>query len=356
MAPPGFARCEQENSTGDATVPCYVVQEESGARINARMDVWHMTAMQVFSTDSTGIRLVRTARQARRTDAAPVIAFAVQTRSQGHQDHLDHQRLVAPGQLMLMDLSAPYDYAWSGHGASRCVQIPLDQLTLPIDVVRGALVNLPSSPLYPMLTDHIARLTGDIEDLLGDPASAGLEEITLGLARALIASAARQDRRARAVLAETRVTRIRAYARRHLSEPDLTPARIAAAHHISERYLYKLCAQAGFSLTQWIISRRLEGRGRNWRTRRAAVAVSPSSRDGGASRTPPTSATASRPPTVSPPRDWRRMAPRGGPAGSTAGGEPPHRTALTARRRTAGAAGQGAVHPTVHRAPRCPRS
>ncbi|MFB9465478.1 helix-turn-helix domain-containing protein [Streptomyces cinereospinus] len=259
MAPPGFARCEQENSTGDATVPCYVVQEESGARINARMDVWHMTAMQVFSTDSTGIRLVRTARQARRTDAAPVIAFAVQTRSQGHQDHLDHQRLVAPGQLMLMDLSAPYDYAWSGHGASRCVQIPLDQLTLPIDVVRGALVNLPSSPLYPMLTDHIARLTGDIEDLLGDPASAGLEEITLGLARALIASAARQDRRARAVLAETRVTRIRAYARRHLSEPDLTPARIAAAHHISERYLYKLCAQAGFSLTQWIISRRLEG-------------------------------------------------------------------------------------------------
>ncbi|MFF9147481.1 helix-turn-helix domain-containing protein [Streptomyces sp. NPDC014861] len=242
-----------------ASVPCFLIQEESGAGIRARMNIWPMEAMQVFSTESTGIRLVRTAKQARADDAAPLIAFAVQTGSQGRQSHLGHQRLVPQGHLLMMDHSAPYDYAWSGDGASRCIQVSLDQLTLPVDVVRSALPHLAASPLYPMVTDHIAHLTGNIEDLLGDPASAGIEEITLGLTRALIASAARQDRHTRAALAETRLTQIRAYVRRHLTEPDLRPARIAAAHHISERALYKLCAQAGFHLTRWIIEQRLEG-------------------------------------------------------------------------------------------------
>ncbi|MCX5414284.1 AraC family transcriptional regulator [Streptomyces sp. NBC_00059] len=161
----------------------------------------------------------------------------------------------------MMDHSAPYDYAWSGAGASRCIQVPLDQLTLPVDVVRRALPHLTASPLYPMVTDHIAHLTGTIDDLLDDPASAGLEEITIGLTRALVASAVRQDHHTRTVLAETRLAQIRAYVRRHLTEPDLRPARIAAAaaHHISERHLYKLCAQAGFSLNRWIIEQRLEG-------------------------------------------------------------------------------------------------
>jgi len=43
------------------------------------------------------------------------------------------------------------------------------------------------------------------------------------------------------------------------ADPDLQPSTIAAAHHISLRYLYKLCAQADFSLEQWIIGERLQG-------------------------------------------------------------------------------------------------
>lgn len=242
-----------------ASVPCFLSQEQSGVGIRARMDVWPMRTMQVFSTESTGIRLVRTARQARQDDAAPLIAFAVQTASQGRQSHLGHQRLVPQGHLLMMDHSAPYDYAWSGDGSSRCIQVPLDQLTLPVDVVRRALPHLTASPLYPMVTDHIAHLTGSIDDLLDDPASVGIEEITIGLTRALVASAVRQDDRTRTVLAETRLTRIRAYVQRHLTDPGLRPARIAAAHHISERHLYNLCSQAGFSLTRWIIEQRLEG-------------------------------------------------------------------------------------------------
>ncbi|WP_372346511.1 hypothetical protein [Streptomyces sp. KL116D] len=35
-----------------------------------------------------------------------------------------------------------------------------------------------------MVTDHIAHLTSSIDDLLDDPASSGIEEITIALARA----------------------------------------------------------------------------------------------------------------------------------------------------------------------------
>ena len=46
------------------------------------------------------------------------------------------------------------------------------------------------------------------------------------------------------------MTRIRAYVRVHLRDPDLGPDQIAAAHRISRRYLFRLCHEAGLSLEQ----------------------------------------------------------------------------------------------------------
>jgi AraC-like DNA-binding protein len=63
----------------------------------------------------------------------------------------------------------------------------------------------------------------------------------------------------RQVRHETQLTRILAYARRHLTEPDLGAHRIAAAYNISRRQLYILFRDVGISLEQWIIAQRLEG-------------------------------------------------------------------------------------------------
>ncbi|WP_328876245.1 helix-turn-helix transcriptional regulator [Streptomyces sp. NBC_00287] len=46
--------------------------------------------------------------------------------------------------------------------------------------------------------------------------------------------------------------------RAHLAEHDLTAARIARAHHISVRYLYKMLAQSGITLGDWLRANRLE--------------------------------------------------------------------------------------------------
>jgi len=240
-----------------ASAPCHVLHEDPDGDVHARMEVWDLGNATIFTQRSSGIRLLRTAKQARQ-GAMPVIALSVQRRADGRIEQRNRQRVVAPGELMVVDLSDPYDFSWSGDGAAGCLQIPYDQLGLPLDVVRRAAFEVSASPLNPMVTSHIAELAAAPAAITADPASAAVAAAGIDLARALLVSAARSGRYGREVFAETLLTRVRAFVRLHLTDPGLTPARIAAAHGISRRQLYKLCAEADFSLEQWIITERLQ--------------------------------------------------------------------------------------------------
>jgi len=240
-----------------ASAPCHVLHEHPDGDIHARMEVWDFGDATIFTHRSTGIRLLRTAKLARQ-DGMPVIALSVQQRADGRMERHGRQQVVAPGELLVVDLSAPYDFSWAGDGAAGCLQIPYDHLGLPLDVVRRATPEVAASPLYRMVTEHIAQLARNPSAITGDAASAGVAAASIDLARALLVSAARSGRHGRQVFAETLLTRIRAYTRLHLADPGLTPARIGAVHGVSVRQLYKLCAEAGLSLEQWIINERLQ--------------------------------------------------------------------------------------------------
>jgi AraC-like DNA-binding protein len=239
-----------------ASAPCHVIHEVPDGDVHARMGLWDLGGANIFTTRASGIRLLRTAKQARQ-DAMPVVALSVQQQADGRHEQLARQELVAPGELMAVDLSAPYDFSWSGDGAAGCIQIPIDQLGLPVDVIRRAVGNVRRSPLYRLVAQHVAHVTADADRLGVDRAAPALGAASVELARALLISAAHMD--SREVLAETLLTRVRAHVRQHLTDPDLRPATIAAAHNVSLRHLYKVCAQAGFSLEQWIIGERLRG-------------------------------------------------------------------------------------------------
>ncbi|WP_328467818.1 helix-turn-helix domain-containing protein [Actinoplanes sp. NBC_00393] len=241
-----------------ASAPCHVIHENPDGPVYARMEVWDLGDANIFTQRSSGIRLVRTAKLARQ-DAMPVIALSVQQRSSGRLTQGDRQELTPPGELLGVDLSGAYDYSWAGDGAAGCVQIPLDRLGLPVDVLRPALGSLRSSPLYRMVTAHIAQLAGDPARITTDPTVATIAAASIDLCRALLASAGRAERHARQAFADTLLTRIRLYVRQHLTDPGLTPAQIAAAHNISLRHLYQICARADLSLEQWIIAERLQG-------------------------------------------------------------------------------------------------
>ncbi|MEV6494699.1 hypothetical protein AB0M20_39670, partial [Actinoplanes sp. NPDC051633] len=173
-----------------ASAPCHVLHEDPTGDVYARMEVWDLGDANIFTHRSSGIRLLRTAKLARQ-DAMPVIALSVQQRADGRIEQRDRQRVVVPGELLVVDLSAPYDYSWSGDGAAGCLQIPFDQLGLPIDLIRRAAADVAVSPLYRLVTEHIAQLARDPAGISADPSSTAVAAAGVDLARALLASAAR---------------------------------------------------------------------------------------------------------------------------------------------------------------------
>ncbi|MGY1636302.1 helix-turn-helix domain-containing protein [Geodermatophilus sp. SYSU D00742] len=242
---------------GQASVPCSIEHLGPPAQVRTRMHLWRYGRADLFSTDSSGFRLVRTPRHVRQEDP-PVVALAVQWGGVGRFTQFGADQAVGTGELMLNDLRAPYAFSWSGTGGSRAFQVPSDQLGLSPDVVRAAAPRLRASPLHDLVRDHLVRMAGDADRLAGDPAAGILGTATTELVRALLVSAAAPDRLVAGVRAETMATRVLAYARQHLTDPELTPGRIAAAHNVSVRQLYKVCAEAGVSLEQWVIEQRLE--------------------------------------------------------------------------------------------------
>ena len=242
----------------DASVPSHVIPDNRDGIVQARMDVWAFGAVSIFRAETTGVQLVRTAKQASSCPSSN-LAIAVQELGDGMHDQGGHQRIVPPGHLLITDLNAAYDFRWDGRGASQCLHVALDDLGLPHDVIAEASTRLHTSPLYELMVNHITGLTRRADELSADPSAAGVGVASIELARALLASAAHDTRYRRDALATTLLTQIRGYICQHLADPDLTPDIIAAAHHISIRHLYKLCANADFSLYEWMTSRRLQG-------------------------------------------------------------------------------------------------
>jgi AraC-like DNA-binding protein len=242
---------------GQASAPCRIEHLGPARELRTRMHLWHYGDANLFSTDSSGFRLVRTERHVR-MESPPVVALAVQSSGVGEFSQFGTDRLVRAGELMVSDLAEPYAFSWSDSGGSRAFQVSAEQLALPADVVRAAAPRLRASPLHDLVRDHLVRLAGDADRIAADPGAAGVGTATTELVRALLVSAAAPDRPVPPVRAEAVVTRVLAHARRHLTDAELTPERIAAAHNVSVRQLYKAFAETGMSLEQTVIAERLE--------------------------------------------------------------------------------------------------
>ncbi|MGY1946721.1 helix-turn-helix domain-containing protein [Nocardia asiatica] len=241
----------------EASVPSHVVLDGPDEQVHATFDVWQFGDASVFRARTSGIQLIRTLEQVR-SSPAPVLAIAVQQAGDGHYEQGGVHRVVRPGELHVMDLNAPYDFSWHGDGASTCLHVPLDQLGLPADLISQAATRVQDSPHYRLVAGHIAQLTADADALSADPAAALSGCASIELIRGLLLSAGSDDGNSSVVPADILLSRIRAYVRRNLADPDLGAEQIAKAHNMSVRQLYKVCANAEYSLEQWIISQRLE--------------------------------------------------------------------------------------------------
>lgn len=231
--------------------------EDRGA-IWARIHAYDLGRAKVLTIDGSGTTLRRTPRMARAMNDCP-IALALPLRTSNRLVWAREDRVFDRTDLMLVDLSAPYLYSWSGDGASYAFHVDYDDLDVPMDVIRNAMPKLSASPLYALVRDHIARVMTSAAEIAASGQAADVGAASAELMRALIVSAAGDARRTREVMRASLGERVRAYVRHHLRDPDLSPAKIAAANAISIRELYRLYEDRGHSLERSVIEQRLDG-------------------------------------------------------------------------------------------------
>jgi AraC-like DNA-binding protein len=243
-----------------AGTPIRVTNRGPAQKVGTRVHHWKFGTNDFFIAQGEGLRLTRTPAQVRAAAPEAIrVGFQISGTYTLSVDDYDEAR--GAGQVNFVDQTRPCEFTQYGAAANTAsFQLSYDQLGFPVDVVRKAGRILPSSPVYTLVQGYLAGLCRSADALAEDASAGAIGDATLELVRAMIASTGQHDdSRTNSVMNETLHTRIEAFIHNHLTDPGLSPERIAQEHYISVRQLYKLWAHHELSVSEWIMSERLEG-------------------------------------------------------------------------------------------------
>ena len=161
------------------------IELDTAEGVRGQMALWSFGRARVFTAASTGISMSRDARAAR-VASTEAVAVAVHGGGTGRHVTAAGQRMVRTGDLMVVDITRPFEFSWSGQGSSTSIQVPITDLDLPPDAVQRAADRLATSPLYGMVSRHLVELTRHADSLSAGPMAAALGESTAHLVRALL--------------------------------------------------------------------------------------------------------------------------------------------------------------------------
>lgn len=241
-----------ESITGAAHATSFTSEAgSSGAHL--RMSRWELGELELFDAECSAHTLRRLGRPS--SDDEPALMLTYALKGVGVHSQPDRQVAVRPATLWATDVSEPYDHCVSDT-RTLTVKLPNEVLEMPVDLVRPTLEHLHKSPLAPLFTNHV-REARRVADQVDQVTAVSLGTATLSLARALLASVAPDSRLGRDALENALLLRVKVFVREHLGDPGLDAESIAAAHYVSVRHLYKVCADGGLRLGQWVIEERL---------------------------------------------------------------------------------------------------
>ncbi|WP_336921926.1 helix-turn-helix domain-containing protein [Aquipuribacter sp. SD81] len=230
-----------------------------------RTDVHTLGDVRLVRLHRSGLHMEVTRE---RDDVVPAVALTLGTAARAHWEQFGHVVRQRRGVVEMMELHRPHTSNSEGNPGGWSLTIPLTALRLPAQTVTRARPALARSPLQAVYAQHLRALTRRLAepatDRTGHALTVGQLSAAPGLAstaltRALLSTAAGDQRTAREALRESLLPRVEVFVLRHLRDPGLSPSTIAAAHHISVRLLYLVLAEAGVPLEQWVIEERLAG-------------------------------------------------------------------------------------------------
>lgn len=217
------------------------------------MNVWQSAGVEVFDTACSAHTMRRVGQPS--SDEEPALMLTYALKGVGIHRQPGREVAVRPSTFWATDLSASYEHRISDT-RTLTAKLSNDALGMSVDFIRPALEHLHKSPIAPLFTNHVRevrRVAGQVDEAT----AVSLGTATLSLARALLASVAPDSRVGRDALEGALLLRVKAFVREHLADPGLNAESIAAAHFVSVRHLYKVCADGGLRLGQWIIEERL---------------------------------------------------------------------------------------------------
>jgi len=203
----------------------------------------------------------RTRRTIARNDPG-LLKACVQLGGTGRISQDGREAELQPGDLTIYDTSRPYTLSFAADAAfgTLVVMFPAEELGLSPDAVRrvtavrvGGREGL-GAVVSPFLVS-LAAITGADTDVL----SSRLARNVLSLLETMYRERAGLGPGEPERVSTARLIAIQDWLERRLGDPELSPESIAAAHHISLRYLHRLFAADGTSVSRWVKERRLEG-------------------------------------------------------------------------------------------------
>ncbi|MER5436227.1 helix-turn-helix domain-containing protein [Streptomyces sp. NPDC002588] len=192
------------------------------------------------------------------SDAPDFFQLTLQLTGQGVLTQRDRQARVRPGELVVYDTRLPFTYDLDQRHSGLVLMFPRVMLQMTdrdLERVTATPVSCHDGigqVVRPFLYG-LARKVTHVESC-GTPRFA---DNVVDLVGTLLAERADADRGARDDGPGPLIRRILVHMEQRLADPGLSPENIAAAHCISRRYLYKLLAEQGYTVSGWIREQRL---------------------------------------------------------------------------------------------------
>ncbi|MEV0480728.1 helix-turn-helix domain-containing protein [Streptomyces sp. NPDC050508] len=240
-------------------VPLEIVPREGPdlPDFHAQLSIARIGEVRV-SVVTTPAHTARTRRSAG-ADASDHVKVSLQLTGHCVLTQGDHQAELKPGELAVYDTRRPYTLDTDRPGRSLALMFPRAMLRLPErELARVTATSVScrdglGTVVRPFLYG-LARQVDELESL-GTPRLADNVADLLGT---LLAERTGADRTSGHEEGREALTlRILTYMEQRLHDPELAPDRIAAVHHVSRRYLYKLLAEHGYTVSGWIREQRL---------------------------------------------------------------------------------------------------
>jgi AraC-like DNA-binding protein len=243
-------------AVGRNLVPLEVLPREN-ADFRASLHAVRVGQVQMSAISAEPHSVARTRRHIA-SDAPDFFQLTVQLTGQAVLTQRDRQARVGPGELVVYDTRRPFIYDFQQSHTGLVLMFPRGMLPLAErDLSRVAATSVPchdglGQVVLPLL-HGLARQMEHLESR-GTPR---LADNVIDLIGTLLAEHADADRTTEEDGPGLLTERVLVYMEQRLADPGLNPEGIAAAHRISRRYLYKLLAAQGHTVSGWIREQRL---------------------------------------------------------------------------------------------------